>query len=48
MSDNPQPQQPCRGHVVKCSNCKGKGRDPEFPISKKCDVCKGVGSVLLK
>ncbi|MEV0149134.1 MULTISPECIES: hypothetical protein [unclassified Nonomuraea] len=41
-------QNKCEGHVVECRNCEGKGRDPLYPISKKCDVCKGVGSVLLK
>ncbi|MFD0883116.1 hypothetical protein ACFQ08_00850 [Streptosporangium algeriense] len=34
------------GHVVKCASCKGSGRDPIY--NTKCDVCKGVGSVLLK
>ncbi len=40
-------QQPCQGHVVDCGNCKGKGRDPQFPLLQKCDVCNGVGKVLL-
>ncbi|GAA3180628.1 hypothetical protein [Nonomuraea roseoviolacea] len=41
-------QNNCEGHVVKCSSCKGTGRDHLTPLIKKCDVCKGVGSVLLK
>lgn len=41
-------QQKCEGHVVKCGNCKGTGRDPQFSLIKECGVCKGVGSVLLK
>lgn len=47
MSDNQQPQ-PCPGHVVKCATCKGTGRDPLTPLISACDVCKGVGHVLLK
>lgn len=39
---------PCPGHVVQCGSCKGSGRDPVLPLSQKCDVCKGVGSVLLQ
>lgn len=44
MSNNEQQQ----GHVVTCGNCKGKGRHPHLPLTKKCDVCNGVGHVLLK
>lgn len=46
MCDNPQTKP--EGHVVKCGNCKGNGRDPQYPITKECKPCKGVGSVLLK
>lgn len=42
MSDNQQTTP--EGHVVKCGSCKGSGKEMGF----KCDVCKGVGSVLLK
>ena len=41
-----QPQAP--GHVVRCASCKGTGRNQLFPLTQKCDVCKGVGSVVLK
>jgi DnaJ-class molecular chaperone len=43
MSETEQPQ-PCPGHVVPCGSCKGSGKQ----MGLKCDVCKGVGSVLLK
>lgn len=41
-------QKQCDGHVVNCGNCKGSGRDPQYPLTQACKVCKGVGSVLLK
>lgn len=43
MGNNQQPH-PCPGHVVKCGRCKGSGT---YGFDT-CDVCKGVGSVLLK
>ncbi|MFN2636798.1 MAG: hypothetical protein ABR585_07225 [Gemmatimonadaceae bacterium] len=36
------------GHVVTCGSCKGSGRDSLTPIMRACNVCKGVGSVVLK
>lgn len=41
MCDQPK----CEGHVVKCANCKGTGKEGPYT---KCSVCNGVGSVLLK
>lgn len=38
------PSQPCPGHVVKCGTCIGTGRY----LGIKCNVCNGIGSVLLK
>lgn len=43
MGDN-QEQQPCPGHVVRCGSCQGSGKQ----MGLKCDICEGVGSVLLK
>ncbi|MEV4304211.1 hypothetical protein [Nonomuraea sp. NPDC049624] len=40
MSD----EKSCEGHVVKCGTCSGSGKVMGF----KCNVCEGVGSVLLK
>ncbi|MFI7126026.1 hypothetical protein ACIBQ1_10050 [Nonomuraea sp. NPDC050153] len=43
-NNDEQPQ----GTVVKCGSCNGTGRDHLVPLIKKCEVCNGVGSVLLK